>query len=397
MAPPASEKSSNEALRPDEVGEFEAELVESLPAHRSRKMVKLAHPQAEGAELPEHGTWHYQRKRAILKKYPQVKELFGYNPFTALIIIGLFFLHTSLAILSSYLPWYLVFPMIYSIGALNSFQIGLLGHEGTHGLIFNPKSPNGRLFNRLITFVAFLPVFMGPFASFWMVEHMWHHNVVVDKCIRFGKQTNALWKKILICLIVIPLLHFGMFISGMGLLFACVLHYAKYLQGKTDKPFPSSFPLRPYKSFPQLINAWTLFDIVSKCVFWGTLYYYFGLTPIAYFFLSTCFANGLHPLGGRMVAEHYVYNKNQPTYSVYNPWSPLTLNIGHHVEHHDFANIPWNRLPKLTKMAPEFYLKESGLYSYPDYISVMKEFFTNPGIPAEMFFEEQPMLAENNE
>lgn len=44
--------------------------------------------------------------------------------------------------------------------------------------------------------ISFVPVFFGPFASFWMVEHMWHHNVVTDKAARYGKQSNPFIVKV---------------------------------------------------------------------------------------------------------------------------------------------------------------------------------------------------------
>ena len=33
----------------------------------------------------------------------------------------------------------------------------------------------------------------------------------------------------------------------------------------------------------------------------------------------------------------------------------LALNMGYHNEHHDLPSIPWNNLPKLRALAPEFY------------------------------------------
>ena len=46
----------------------------------------------------------------------------------------------------------------------------------------------------------------------------------------------------------------------------------------------------------------------------------------------------------------------QPTMSTYSFWSSLfSMNLSHHVEHHDFPGVPWNRLPLITKLAPEYY------------------------------------------
>merc|ERR1712192_146136 len=46
----------------------------------------------------------------------------------------------------------------------------------------------------------------------------------------------------------------------------------------------------------------------------------------------------------------------QPTMSTYS-WASglLTANLTYHVEHHDFPNCPWTRLPRIRKVAPEFY------------------------------------------
>jgi sphingolipid 4-desaturase/C4-monooxygenase len=33
----------------------------------------------------------------------------------------------------------------------------------------------------------------------------------------------------------------------------------------------------------------------------------------------------------------------------------LAFNVGYHNEHHDLMRVPWNRLPKVRAMAPEFY------------------------------------------
>ena len=77
--------------------------------------------------------------------------------------------------------------------------------------------------------------------------------------------------------------------------------------------------------------------------------------------------------------------KDQPTNSVYSPYSLLLCNVGYHTEHHDFPAIPWNNLPELTKIAPEYY---KTLFYYTSYTEIWTEFFTNPGIPYTVLLEE---------
>ena len=65
---------------------------------------------------------------------------------------------------------------------------------------------------------------------------------------------------------------------------------------------------------------------------------------------------GLHPLGARWIQEHYLtLSGSQETYSYSGRLNGINLNVGVHNEHHDMSSIPWNNLPKLKTVAPEFY------------------------------------------
>ena len=80
-----------------------------------------------------------------------------------------------------------------------------------------------------------------------------------------------------------------------------------------------------------------------------------GPKVLLYLLASAFFSVGLHPLGARWIQEHFLTDDPQETYSYYGRLNWIALNVGFHNEHHDFPSVPWNRLPKLRDMAPEYY------------------------------------------
>lgn len=111
-----------------------------------------------------------------------------------------------------------------------------------------------------------------------------------------------------------------------------------------------------------------LFNIVVQLTFDAALVRYAGGKALVYLILSSFLAGSLHPCAGHFIAEHYVFEKPTKeaadpanriplpeTYSYYGALNLLTYNVGLHNEHHDFPAIPWTRLPKLNRIAHEFY------------------------------------------
>jgi sphingolipid 4-desaturase/C4-monooxygenase len=304
--------------------------------------------------------------------------LFGVDPMTAVWLVVVLSAHMVCTWVFASMPWYVMLIGAYSLSAWMAFCLQVIGHEGVHRLVFDSLAGN-----RIVAILAFLPVFSGPFAMLWMHEHMQHHQTVVDKCVRYGPQQDPVYKKVFkvatLLLFINTVITITSTIMAVPLIIATV---AGIIGMKYE--MPQKFVRAPFNRFPRCVNGWMALNIVACAVYWTYLYSWLGLSGVAYQLLGAFFMNGLHPLGMRQVQEHYLKDKGQPTYSVYTSVAPITFNICYHVEHHDFANIPWSRLPALRAMAPEYY---NNLIYYDSYWQVMVEFFTTPGIPVEVLLE----------
>jgi len=122
-------------------------------------------------------------------------------------------------------------------------------------------------------------------------------------------------------------------------------------------------------------TKWVLINIACAVVVDIAMIYFFGWNAIVYMVGSMFFSLGLHPLGARWVQEHYTLDGAQETHSYYGPLNNISMNIGYHVEHHDFPAIPWTNIKKLKAMAPEYY---DNLRSHDSWFSLWLQFIFNP-------------------
>mmetsp|Transcript_31066 Transcript_31066/g.28256 ORF Transcript_31066/g.28256 Transcript_31066/m.28256 type:complete len:199 (+) Transcript_31066:505-1101(+) len=113
--------------------------------------------------------------------------------------------------------------------------------------------------------------------------------------------------------------------------------------------------VRPYCQNYKTPSMLEVFNIAVIIVWDIFILYFFGVKALFYLVISTISAAGPHPCGIHYFAEHFEFVNGQDTYSYYGPINKLSLNVGYHVEHHDFPNVPWTKLPELKAMAPEFY------------------------------------------
>lgn len=148
---------------------------------------------------------------------------------------------------------------------------------------------------------------------------------------------------------------------------------AIFLDSVLGKAFFCTFQLifyaiRPMFIYRLPITRIHLVNIAAQVVFDYFLVKYAGGRALGYLIWSSFLAGSLHPCAGHFIAEHYIFEKQQPsakdpanlapvpeTFSYYGPLNIFTYNVGLHNEHHDFPAIPWTKLPVLNRIAREFY------------------------------------------
>lgn len=286
---------------------------------------------------------HVQRRQAILKKYPEVKKLFGYDPWIALHVSLKVVTQIAIAWFLRDASWYVIVPMAWVVGATFNHWLGGAIHEIGHNLAFGHKRP---LWNRALGMWANFPMVV-PLSITYKKYHADHHrylghdvkDVDIPTWVESKLIRHTLTK--LIWLTFHPLFH----------------------------------GTRPYLKNPVPLLWLEVINFFVQMSFNGFIFYFFGTKSLLYLLIGTLLGLGLHPLAGHFFSEHYLYTKGQATTSYYGPLNFFIYNLGYHVEHHDFPYIPCSRLPELKRIAAEFY---DDLPYHTSWVKVLWDFITNP-------------------
>jgi sphingolipid 4-desaturase/C4-monooxygenase len=286
---------------------------------------------------------HIQRTREIIKKYPQIKDLMGRNPMTFAYIIGVVALQISIAILVSKVSWIWALVLAFGVGAFANHALFTLIHECAHNLVFR-----NRTINMLAGILCDLPHCIPSsvqFRKYHLKHHAFQGHYEIDADI------PSRWEAKLIGNSSIG--------KAIWLLF-----------------FPLFQMTRPPRLKEIEFNSiWVWIDSIVVIAFDIAMFYFFGWNAIIYLLASFFFSVGLHPLGGRWIQEHFLVAGEQETFSYYGPLNKVAFNVGYHNEHHDFAYVPWNRLPEIKKIAPEYY---DNLVSHNSWSKLVWHFITDP-------------------
>lgn len=272
---------------------------------------------------------HHFRRKEMLKKYPDIRSLMGYDRKIAWINFFVVVVQLLLAVKVqkifeshefSNTDWFLYFLFTYLIGGSLAHWASMAIHEASHNTA--AKSRNG---NRLVGLWANL-IMVVP-AAMSLRKHHPHHHVNMGV---LGKDQDIprSWVKDWV----------GNKSFRKFLWITFYILFAIVSTGRIGKQ-----------------NKYELLNIFTQIL--ANLAIYLLIGPFAFYYicLSMFCGHTFNPISAHFIHEHYSDDGVQETFSYYGPINWITYNVGYHTEHHDFMNIPGTRLPELKKIAPEYY------------------------------------------
>lgn len=300
---------------------------------------------------------HARMRQKALALHPELVLLLGNTPWTALAIPVLLVIHWgTAALVQSQANLLFTFVAAFFLGQLVIHAGGGLVHETAHRMIFRAQWPK-----RLCDFG--LEMVLGSFSKQLTYQHEHvssHHRYQGDYQRdyehedRFAVAARHAYKyqhpvrQRLVTLLTLAFhcLPFGFVVSDY-----LAPRFYRVVTGlpikDTDRHIPASRPTTNERLMFIAVSLLTNFLLFWFIGFWAWLYHNWALS----LFLGKMGVMNL----GQSLSEHDGDNETVPTRSTYGPINWFLFNTGYHLEHHVFVNVPWNKLPVLTRVAPEVF------------------------------------------
>lgn len=319
---------------------------------------------------------HQRRRLAIQQEFPEVLKLVGPDPRTQYYAYALFIMQATLAyMVKDSLLGAIILGL--TISPYMDFAVLTLIHEVSHSLVFAYP-----LYDRLLGIFT-NAVFLAPVSEVFRQHHNMHHrhlgDVKKDVDVPGEREMKAIGNSTVL---------------------------------KTAWLILSVFIL-PVRSMKKLPVYWSLLMVLNwvVCLSFTFTVLYYSKPAFVYLILGTVLSQSMHPANARQVQRHIkLYStekdrtekddENTPlherkinTFSYYGGLNFLTLNVGFHVEHHDFGNIPWTRLPELRRIAGEKWYPSNNAYKSRGFREIFA-FITNPKITLADYAGRVPARAE---
>ena len=282
---------------------------------------------------------HFNRRDLILKKHPEIKNLYGYDSSQQFMVyICIFFQFLISYLLYRFdISYSSIFILSWVIGGFLHHCLAMAMHECSHDLIM--KTKNGNL---AFAILCNFPVIMPSAISFIRGHSTHHFNMGIYE---IDNDLPTKWE--------IEFIKNSKFRKFLWLTFYFL--FATCLRGFLKTP-----------TTLEVINI-TIQMIVNILI-----HHFLGWKAIFYLMMSTLWTMSLHPTAGHYIHEHYSWtDDNQETYSYYGSLNFLSFNVGYHNEHHDFPKVPGSKLPQLHEIGKEYYKK---LESHDSWTYIMLRF-----------------------
>ncbi|CAB9512345.1 Sphingolipid delta(4)-desaturase DES1 [Seminavis robusta] len=285
---------------------------------------------------------HFSRRKEILKKHPEIKQLYGPDIRLLPSILVIVTVQLALSLYATKIQdWRHFVFLAYSVGGTLTHWLSLGTHELAHNLCFHTT-----LYNEVLAMIANCAQSIPSCISFKRY-HLEHHYKQGENITDVDVPTD--WE--------------GRFFNNT---FKKTIFV--FLQ-------PAFYALRPMFTNPKAPTWKEGLNFAVVLGFDAFLAYTFGGKALLFNFASTLLGMGLHPVAGHFISEHYTFVAGQETYSYYGPLNLVSFNVGYHNEHHDFPKISGFRLPMVKKIAPEYY---EDLHSYNSWPKVLYDYITRP-------------------
>jgi len=286
---------------------------------------------------------HTTRRREILRMHPEIKELFGPEPLTFLVVLILTFSQLWIASWISQCSSFVFILIMYFYGGTVNHTLQLANHEISHNLVFEST-----FLNMMLGIFANIPTAIPSSVTF-RYYHMDHHQ------------------------------YQGVHISDTDIpsLWEVSFFKTKFLKLIWVSGQAAAYGIRPLLTNPKAITKMQILNTLCVITCDAIIYYNYGFYSLLYLLSSSLIGLGLHPAAGHFIAEHYEFVKGYETYSYYGPLNYVNFNVGLHNEHHDFPKIPWTRLSMVRKIAPEWY---DHLPHHTSYVAVLYHYIMDDEI-----------------
>ena len=297
---------------------------------------------------------HNEIRKQVLDRHPELAQLAGPDWRTALAATALLGIHWTTIWLVSGTNVFVVFVVALCFGQFVYHSATTLVHESAHRLVFRDK--RGKL-----AFDLLIEAIITSFSRQLIYQHNHissHHphlgeydgdyehedicRVISRRVYRAENPRRQHW--LTAAQLFLHLLPYGFLTEQLVM--------PRFFASRTG--LVPADPVRDNGATQPTLGERRLFALFSLGIY-VFVFVTFGFLGWLYLVWAMSLSIGRCGIAtiGQFLSEHPGDDTEYPTRSTYGWANNLFFNTGYHFEHHTFPNIPWMKLPKLTKTAPD--------------------------------------------